>query len=292
METKNDTPDLLNQIREICRLMEIKPTRSKGQNFLINAKIYDEIVKIAAIQSTDTILEIGPGLGFLTVKLAEKAQKVVAVELDDQLANYLKMAVASNDTSSNNISNIEIVNQDILRFNPTDHWSAETKYKIVANLPYNITSIFLRRFLSGEFRPESMVLMLQKEVAERIIAKPSDMSILAVSVQYYAEVEIIRVVKAGNFWPEPKVDSAIIKMTIKNKKYTPILDKQFFRIVRVGFSSKRKMLKNNLAAGLKVTTKIIEQILIKQKLNSQVRAEDLSLEDWQKLFAALASFVV
>ncbi|MFA6995320.1 MAG: 16S rRNA (adenine(1518)-N(6)/adenine(1519)-N(6))-dimethyltransferase RsmA [Patescibacteria group bacterium] len=279
--------DLLSQIREICRLMEIKPSRSKGQNFLINEKIYEEIVTAANLQPTDTVLEIGPGLGFLTIKLAQKAQRIVAVELDDNLANYLKMAVDANNTA-----NLEIVNGDILRFNPRAHQLETGKYKIVANLPYNITSIFLRRFLSGESRPKSLILMLQKEVAERITAQPPDMSILAISVQYYATAEIIKIVKAGNFWPEPKVDSALVKLTLINKEYISTEDKRFFRVVRIGFSSKRKMLKNNLAAGLKTETKIMENLLVSQGLNPQVRAEDLSLENWRNLFAALTSFVV
>lgn len=279
--------DLLSQIREICRLMEIKPARSKGQNFLVNEKIYGEIVAAANLQPTDTVLEIGPGLGFLTTKLAQKAQKVVAVELDDSLANYLKMAVDANNTT-----NIEVVNEDILRFNPSAHQLENKKYKIVANLPYNITSIFLRRFLSGESRPGSLILMLQKEVAERITAQPPEMSILAISVQYYATAEIIKIVKAGNFWPEPKVDSALIRLVAIDKKYTPVADKRFFRVVRIGFSSKRKMLKNNLAAGLKTETKTMENLLVSQGLNPQVRAEDLSLENWQNLFAALTPFVV
>lgn len=279
--------DLLSQIREICRLMEIKPARSKGQNFLVNEKIYEEIVMAANLQPTDTVLEIGPGLGFLTIKLAQKALKVVAVELDDSLANYLKMAVDANNTT-----NIEVVNEDILRFNPSAHQLENKKYKIVANLPYNITSIFLRRFLSGESRPKSLILMLQKEVAERITARPPEMSILAISVQYYATAEIIKIVKAGNFWPEPKVDSALVRLTLINKEYIPAEDKRFFRVVKIGFSSKRKMLKNNLAAGLKTETKIMENLLVSQGLNPQVRAEDLSLENWQNLFAALTPFVV
>ena len=279
--------DLLSQTREICRLMEIKPARSKGQNFLINDKIYDEIIRAADLLPDDTVLEIGPGLGFLTAKLARQVRQVIAVELDDALANYLRMGVDSQD-----ITNVTVVNEDILRFNLSSFLPEDKKYKIVANLPYNITSIFLRRFLSGEFRPESLVLMLQKEVAERITAKPSEMSILAVSVQYYATAEIIKIVKSGNFWPEPKVDSALIKLTTINKKYSAAADKLFFRMIRIGFSAKRKMLKNNLAAGLKTEAKIMENLLVGQKLNPQTRAEDLALEDWQKLFAALEPFMI
>ena len=164
-------------------------------------------------------------------------------------------------------------------------------YKIVANIPYNISSLFLRLFLSAAHKPELLVLMLQQEVAERIVAAPPDMSILAVSVQYYSEPEIVRIVKAGNFWPEPKVDSAIIKIKVRPEGEKQD-EKKFFQMVRIGFSAKRKMLKNNLAAGLKSESKNLEDLLLKQGFNPKVRAEDLSLPDWQKLFAALKAFVV
>lgn len=203
--------NLLSEIRDICRLLEIKPARSKGQNFLINEKVYDNIVRSADLEPTDTVLEIGPGLGFLTMKLAQKVRRVLAVELDDQLAAYLKMGIDAQD-----LENIEVYNEDILKFNLTKHLASQENYKIVANLPYNITSIFLRLFLSNSYRPTLLVLMLQKEVAQRIISQAPDMNLLALSVQYYAEAEIISPVKAGNFWPEPKVDSAIIKLRVKS----------------------------------------------------------------------------
>lgn len=284
--------DLLPEIREICRLCEIKPARSKGQNFLVNENIYNDIVRAAEINADDTVLEIGPGLGFLTLKMAKIAKRVIAVELDNKLADYLQTGI-----DANGIKNVEIVNEDILRFNLNNYLAPEENYQIVANLPYNITSIFLRLFLSSPRPPKSFVLMLQKEVAERIVATPPEMSLLALSVQYYAEAKIIREVKAGNFWPEPKVDSAVIKITVKERpkmseKEQLLKDKLFFRLAKMGFSAKRKMLKNNLAGGLKIEQKIINEILIKKKFNPQLRAEDLSLEDWQKLFAALSEFMV
>jgi len=286
--------DLLAQTRDICRLFEIKPARSKGQNFLINEKIYDQIVEAADLQPTDTVLEIGPGLGFLTAKLAARVRKVIAVELDDKLAAYLQMGVDAQD-----VENVEVINADILSFTIGPHLpAAEQRYKIVANLPYNITSIFLRRFLSLAPQPELLVLMLQKEVATRIVAAPPEMSILAVSVQYYAEPEIVRTVKAGNFWPEPEVDSAIIKIRLHQAGAASAAgpggqdDKKFFQIVRIGFSAKRKMLKNNLAAGLKLGAPILAKLLTDQGFSPKVRAEDLSVQDWRKLFAALRLFMV
>lgn len=279
--------DLLSKTREICRLFEIKPARSKGQNFLINEKIYDDIVAAADLRPDDTVLEVGPGLGFLTAKLAKRVKKVIAVELDDQLANYLQMGVDSQD-----LDNVQIINEDVLRFNLDNHITPAESYKIVANLPYNITSIFLRQILSARHKPLSLVLMLQKEVAERIVATPPDMSILAVSVQYYADPVIIRPVKAGNFWPEPEVDSAIIRINLRSDSHPLTDDKYFFRIVKMAFSAKRKMLKNNLAAGLKIEPKMIGNILAEQGFDPKARAEGLSLDDWLKLVAALRPFVV
>jgi 16S rRNA (adenine1518-N6/adenine1519-N6)-dimethyltransferase len=272
---------------ELCKMFEIRPSRSKGQNFLINEKIYDEIVEAAEITKEDTVLEVGPGLGFLTAKLAKVAKQVVSVELDDKLANFLQIGLDSQD-----VENVTIVNQDVLKFNPTD---LPHNYKVVANLPYNITSIFLRTFLNQKNRPHSLVLMLQKEVAERLIAKPGDMSMLALSVQFFGETEIVREVKAGNFWPEPKIDSAVIKITLDSSRHgeiSPTEEKAFFRLAKFGFSAKRKMLKNNLGSGLKISNQEAEKLLISAGLDIHVRAEDLSVLDWQKLFAASRSFVL
>jgi len=283
-------PDLLARTREICQIFEIKPAHSKGQNFLINENIYDDIIKVAELSADDIVLEIGPGLGFLTAKLASRVKRVIAVELDEKLAGYLQVGI-----DSQGIENVDIINENILDFNLDAYFKAQGlpgRYKIVANLPYNISSIFLRRFLTAEHKPEALILMLQKEVAERIVAVPPAMSVLAVSVQYYAAAKIIRTVKAGNFWPEPKVDSAIIRIELKTGVTNAKIEKDFFRMVKIGFSSKRKMLKNNLAAGLRIEPKEVNEILSKTGIKASARAEDLFLEDWQKLFAALAPFMV
>lgn len=309
--------EILKKTREICQLLEIKPARSKGQNFLINEKIYDEIVKVAEISEDDVVLEVGPGLGFLTARLGEKARRVIAVELDDKIAAYLNMAIAAQD-----IENITIINEDVLRFNlgaffKENGFKARQKYKIVANLPYNISSIFLRTFLSSQLKPESITLMLQKEVANRIIAQAPDNNLLALSVAFYGEAKIIREVKAGNFWPEPKVDSAVIKINLNqnnnwrdfliankiiktsNKKEDLVLEqeilnleKKFFRMLKISFSAKRKMLKNNLASGLEIKPLELEKSFALIETNFKIRAEDLSLEDFKKLFATIYKFMI
>lgn len=276
--------DLLGQTKKLCKLYNIIPARSKGQNFLIREKIYDEMVDAAELKPDDIVLEVGPGLGFLMAKLAKKAGQVIAVELDDKLAEVLRVGLMAQ-----RILNVEVVNKDILDFSIKYLVSGimgnekNTKYKIVANLPYNITSIFLRKFLSEtENKPELMVLMLQKEVAERICAEAGDMSLLAVSVQFYAKPEIARIVPKENFWPEPEVDSAIIKIEARSKK-PEVNEKEFFRLVKFGFSAKRKMLKNNLAAGFKISQAEAENKITKAGFNPKIRAQELSVDDWLKI---------
>jgi len=282
--------DIAARTKELCRLYEIKPARSKGQNFLINDGIYQAIIVAADINKNDTVLEVGPGLGFLTAALSKQAKRVLAVELDDKLASILQIAI-----DSQGVDNVEIINQDILRFNPEDYLAADENYRVVANLPYNITSIFLRTFLSSPRPPRSLVLMLQKEVAERIIATAPDMSLLSLSIQYYGQPEIIRTVPASDFWPAPAVDSAILRFNYTRNKPTLVslaFDKQFFRLARIGFSAKRKMLKNNLAAGLNLTPDLIDSALVKAGIAPKARAEDLSVEQWQFLVAAIPNFVL
>ncbi len=274
--------NLLQQTLDLCKMYNIKPERSKGQNFLIEEDVYNKIVESAEINLDDTVLEVGPGLGFLTFKLAKKAKKVLAVEVDKKIADFLQTLIIGNK-----VKNIKIFNKDILKARG-DNFSKIGKYKIVSNLPYNITSIFLRKFLSLSNKPEIIVLMLQKEVVERIMAKPPKMSLLAISVQFYAEVEKIMDVKRDYFYPAPEVDSAVIKI-IPNKKLLKNYEeeKKFFKILRTAFSSKRKMLKNNLANGLKIDIKKIEKILLKLGLDVKIRSEQLKIEDWLKIFQFL-----
>jgi 16S rRNA (adenine1518-N6/adenine1519-N6)-dimethyltransferase len=282
--------NIAKQTKELCHLYDISPSRSKGQNFLINEGIYRAIIEAAHIKAEDTVLEVGPGLGFLTAKLSELAKRVVAVELDDKLAQILELAISAQE-----VENVEIVNQDILRFNPGEYFKAGEDYKVVANLPYNITSVFLRTFLSSLYPPQSLVLMLQKEVAERIITKEPDMTLLSLSIAYYGRAEIIRTVPSSDFWPAPAVDSAIIRIVCEREKPSQaslIADKNFFRLARVGFSAKRKMLKNNLMAGLKIEADKIDQVFVETGLDKKVRAENLSLKDWQNLVAAMSNFVL
>ncbi len=252
----------------------IKPSKKLGQNFLINKSILEKIISAAAPTNHDVILEIGPGFGVLTVELAKRAKKVVAVEKDKTLCRALKDILRLKK-----INNVEIINGDILKiFNEF----SMSNYKIVANLPYYITSPVIRKFLETENRPELMVLMVQKEVAQRICSK-NKMSLLAVAVQFYAQPEIVAFVPKNRFYPQPKVDSAIIKI-IPKKNLPEINTAKFFALVKVGFSAKRKFLINNLKKFLKVQGSEIEEMFNKIKINPKSRAEELKIDDWIKVY--------
>ena len=272
---------LLEETKQLCNLYGIKPSRSRGQNFLINEDVYKKIIDAADLKKTDVVLEVGPGLGFLTKLLGENVKQVVAVELDRKLAQILPDRL-----KSQGVDNIKVIQTSILDFKGLDG-----EYKVLSNLPYNITSIFLRKFLEINNKPTSLTLMLQKEVAERIVAKPGDMSLLGLSVQFYAEAKLIAQVSRHDFWPEPAVDSAIIKIIVRNKNFCSLPDtKIFFRLAKIGFSAKRKMLKNNLAAGLKIDQLEIEKILKSINIKPTARAQDLGVKEWLELYRKIENF--
>ena len=259
--------------------MQVQAKKSLGQNFLRDEAVLEKIVESADLKSDDFVIEIGPGEGVLTEKLSKKGGKVLAIELDDRLIPIL------NDKFRNK-KNVEIFHGDILKINLNEFFSKhnmqDTRYKVVANLPYYITSPIIRYFLENENHPSEMILMVQKEVAQRIVAESGEMSILAVAVQYYAKAEYLFTVSKDAFEPAPKVDSAVIKISeINNDKSEDV--KKFFQIVRTGFSSKRKTLANNLASSFQKDKKEIENILEEMSFSKMVRAQELSVEDWKKI---------
>lgn len=260
-----------------------------GQNFLNNKAVIDKIIQAADLTCDDFVLEIGPGKGILTGELAKAAGKVVAVEIDGNLVELLR-------NKFSNSKNVEIISGDILKIDISEllrHRMSKSKktsdvlpaYKIIANLPYYITSPIIRLFLESEIPPSEMILMVQKEVAERIVAKPGQMSILAVSVQYYADAEILFEVGKENFDPIPEVDSTVIRITRNPQPDTQNeeFNKNFFRIVKAGFSAKRKTLENNLTNSLHIPKTEAEEKLKTVPLSGTARAQELSVEDWKKL---------
>lgn len=298
MPTFASSAALRRETEQLASLYGIRPQHSKGQNFLIQPKVYQAIVRAAEIKSDDEILEIGPGWGFLTMALAEQAKRVVSVELDHLLAEVLPSRLAISD-----LNNIEVINHDILKtvINRPDlvghqdlsNINLADNYKLVANLPYNITSVCLRRFLSGEVaRPNLIVVMVQDEVAQRLTARPGDLSLLGLLAQYYSQPEYLTAVPAADFWPKPKVNSAIVRFRLITPRLSITEEKLFWRLAKIGFSSRRKMLKNNLSAGLHLDEIIIAQAIEKTGQKITCRAQDLSVEQWLKLVALLGAIML
>jgi len=258
----------------------MKAKKYWGQNFLANDKIVDKIIKAADLKPDDSVLEIGPGHGILTLLLANICEWLIAVEIDPEMVLILKKKLSAE-------KNTILIHGDIIKINLPEllknNLKNPKKYKVVANIPYYITGPILRLLLESEIPPKEIILMVQKEVAERITARPGKMSLLAVSVQYYSEPRMLFDVFRTSFIPQPEVDSAVIKISnIKNKK-SKNANKEFFRIVRAGFSSKRKTLANNLSASFHLDKKSIEDILSDNGFDIKIRAQELSVENWKKI---------
>ncbi len=263
----------ITNIKKTLKAFGAHTKKDLGQHFLIDEKALDKIVETARLNPNETVLEIGPGMGILTRELCKRAGKVIAVELDTAMLSVVK-------TSCIKHCNLVIENQDILKFDT----NKLENYKIVSNLPYYITSPVIRKFLEADNKPEEMVLLVQREVAERIAAKPSRMSILSVSVQFYADPEIISVVPRTSFFPAPKVDSAILRIKVYKKPIFDVDPKLFFRIVKSGFGEKRKQLINSLGGGMNLNRDHTERWLKESGVDPQMRAEALSMSDWYNLY--------
>jgi 16S rRNA (adenine1518-N6/adenine1519-N6)-dimethyltransferase len=263
-----------------------------GQHFLIDGEVLNLITSAAELIPTDVIMEIGSGLGVLTRELARQAGWVIAIELDGKLAATLKQTLAPFD-------NVTIINEDILGIDPAALLQEQKaqfppvikspfSYKVVANLPYYITSPVLRHFLEASVKPQIMVVMVQKEVAEAIVAKPGGMSLLSISVQFYGKPEITSHVPARCFYPAPEVDSAILRVDLYPKPAVAVTDeKSFFGLVRAGFSASRKQIVNSLAQGLKLSKAEVLSLLEKARIVPQRRAETLSLDEWAQLWQVI-----
>ncbi len=260
--------------------MPFHTKKSLGQNFLINKGVLDKIVVAARLTKKDVVVEVGPGTGNLTHKLAATTRRLIAVEKDHRFINSLKEQFGES-------SNVEVIEDDILKFDPKKYHLTAQNYKIVANIPYYITSHFLRTIFESWPQPSLIVLTIQKEVAQRLMAKPPHMNLLALSVQYYADPEIIMTVSRGSFRPIPKVDSAIVRLIprIANDKLQ--VTNNLFLLIRSGFGEKRKQLASVLAKKLKLPKETIVVIFTSLDLPATIRAENLSLEQWGRLSDAL-----
>jgi len=283
------TESLLAQTKRWLRQFHLQVRKGLGQHFLIDEEVLKVITSAAGLTATDVIMEVGPGLGILTKELARQVGWVVAIELDSKLAVALEQTLSSFD-------NVSIINKDILQIDPAallqeqktrfpQAISSPFSYKVVANLPYYITSPVLRHFVEAPVKPQIMVLMVQKEVAEAIVAEPGQMSVLSISVQFYGEPRIISYVPAQCFYPAPEVDSAILRIDLYSQPVVAVTDERgFFDLVQAGFSASRKQIVNSLAQGLELPKAEILSLLGKSRIVPQRRAETLTLDEWAKLW--------
>lgn len=276
----NDIPPL--NAANLLKRHGLRADKSLGQNFLQDPLALEKIASAAEIRPTDSVLEIGPGLGSLTRYLAVSAKEVVAVELDEKLIPPLKAVIAP-------YTNIRLVHGDILEFQPSELVN-QPGYLVVANIPYYITSAIIRHLLENEPKPRRIVLTIQKEVADRICALPGDMSLLALSVQVYGKPRIAARIPAGAFFPAPKVDSAVLCLDVYQE---PQIEKDllniFFKLIKAGFSQKRKTLRNSLSSGLHISPTETADLLTKVGIDPQRRAETLSIAEWQRLCEIIKS---
>ncbi|MHB1330643.1 MAG: 16S rRNA (adenine(1518)-N(6)/adenine(1519)-N(6))-dimethyltransferase RsmA [Minisyncoccota bacterium] len=243
--------------------------KSLGQNFLKSERALNSIIEAGDIKKTDTVLEIGPGKGVLTERLLKKAGKVIAVEKDDEL--YEELANKYKDQK------LELIHEDILKLE-----APRESYKLIANIPYNITGAIFKKFLGGEHQPTRVVLLVQKEVAERIVARDGKESILSISVKVYGDPKYIERVLAGSFSPAPKVDSAIISIeNISKEFFKGFSEEAFFKLLKTGFASKRKKLSSNI--GTLYPKEAVLAAFKALNLDGNIRAEDLKLQNWHDL---------
>lgn len=262
--------------KKLLEKYHLRPHKGLGQNFLSDDTVLSGIADAAGIPEHAAALEVGPGLGSLTRHLAERAERVTAVELDKDLVPVLRKEFAD-------CPNVEIVQGDILEFSP-DEYFTDGDYYVAANIPYYITSAVIRHLLEGKARPKRLALTVQKEVAERICAAPGKLSLLALSVQVYGKADMPMIIPAAAFYPEPNVDSAVVRIELYDEPLIPQerMD-DFFALAKAGFGQKRKTLRNALSSNLRISGAEAETKLLRAGIDPMRRAETLTIEEWKKL---------
>lgn len=273
-----------SQVTGLVQRFAFRPTKRWGQHFLTDQDVLDSIISAAELTPEDVVVEVGPGLGILTRRLAEQAAKVVAVELDSRLVSILKRNLAA-------FSNVRIIHGDMLKISPSQLLEGLAQnYKVVANFPYYITSPLLRHFLEASLKPSMMVVMVQKEVGEAMTATPGRMSLLSVSTQLYSKPTVVTWVPRDSFYPPPKVDSLVVRLDVYSRLPIGVSDiASFFDMVKAGFSSSRKQLRNSLAQSLGIPPDEVVVLLEKAGVAATRRAETLSLEEWGKVWEVFHS---
>jgi 16S rRNA (adenine1518-N6/adenine1519-N6)-dimethyltransferase len=269
-------PEEFESIPKLLKRYGLRPSKGLGQNFLADPSALRRVIDAAEIQPGDTVLEVGPGLGSLTRFLSLEAERVVAVEID------IKMVSALEDLLQP-YPNVELIHADILEVNLGELFP-KGSYLVAANIPYYITSALLRHLLEAPNPPSRLILTVQKEVAERICAPVGNLSLLALSVQVYGSPTIAAKIPAGAFYPAPKVDSAVVRIDLYTQ---PLIEQdkldKYFRLIKAGFSQKRKTLRNAISAGMRWSKDETEKILVEGGIDPQRRAQTLSLDEWKRL---------
>jgi 16S rRNA (adenine1518-N6/adenine1519-N6)-dimethyltransferase len=290
--SRDGSNSLLAQTRKLLRRFDLRAKKGLGQHFLIDDNVLEAILAAAELSPADTVIEVGPGLGLMTGELARRAGWVIAIELDNRLADILKKTLSHD--------NIVILNEDVLGTDPAallqgrapSFPSALRPYKVVANLPYYITSPVLRHFLEASVKPEVMVVMVQKEVAKAIVAEAGQRSVLSISVQFYGKPSIVTYVPAGAFYPAPEVDSAIVKIDVYRQPPVEVDSVEgFFKLVRAGFTAARKQVANSLSQGLGLPKSDVLDLLERVGIDPRRRAETFTLEEWARLWRVFTEVV-
>ncbi len=265
------------QLKIAMELAGLRAHKSLGQHFLVDREALKAVMAAGRVGPDDVIVEIGPGLGVMTTELADQAGKVIALELDNNLVELLKRDAPAN---------LEVRHQDVLDL---DFSTLPKGYKVVANIPYYLTSAIFRRFLESSNQPKLMSLLIQKEVAQRVTAEPGKMTVLALSVQYYGQPKYIQTVERFSFWPAPKVDSAILQIEVFDQPAFPADPQRLFRLIKAGFGERRKMLKNSLAGGLNISIELATELVAAAALAPTTRAQELAMSEWERLYSQATS---
>lgn len=289
--------DLTNQhtIKELLHKHGIRPSKRLGQNFLVNRRVLEDFLELVDISPNDIIVEVGAGAGTITKELVKHAKRVIAVEKDTRLIPILRETLKD-------IHNVEIIEGDIRRLPNLESRISNlesskfkiqnSKFKLVGNLPFYLTNFLIRSFLESEHPPTAMTLVVQKEVGERICAKPPHMNILAVAVQYYGNPKIITRIPRSSFWPQPEVEGAILMIAPLRTANTNTKNREmFFKLIRAGFSHPRKYLLRNLSSGLNLIQEIVEKEFGLLGLKLTARPQELPLEDWEKLSLVFTKYL-
>ncbi len=279
----------MEDIKSFLKKYGFQPNHLLGQNFLLNELTLEKIVEAAELKPNEEVIEIGSGIGNLTKLLADKAGLVLAVEKDERyfpiLKDILGDSLQSHTKTPKSKSNVHLVFADVMRFNFQE--IVKPGYKVVANIPYYITGKIVEMLLAAQNRPSRIVLLMQKEVAERIIAPAGELSILAISVQLFADAKVISVVPKEDFYPTPKVDSAILVLDLLPAPRYNVDEKKFFKIIKAAFAGKRKQIHNTLKNNLKMSAEAAEEVLKKSKIDIKARPQELSLQEWFQLYQNL-----